>query len=128
MMKLNFSYLYDIGKHIVSCSIILLLCCGFSKLNAQNVSVKGAIQDETGAGLPGASVVIKGTAKGTVTDNDGGFALEAPKGATLLISYVGYDNQEVIVNDNTPSVFGSIRAKPCLKSSLSATAHRTKKM
>lgn len=102
MMKLNFSYLYDIGKHIVSCSIILLLCCGFSKLNAQNVSVKGAIQDETGAGLPGASVVIKGTAKGTVTDNDGGFALEAPKGATLLISYVGYDNQEVIVNDNTP--------------------------
>ena len=93
MMKLNFTYLYDIGKHFISCSIILLLCCGFSNLNAQNLSVKGSIKDESGSGLPGASVVIKGTAKGTVTDNDGNFALEAPKGATLLISYVGFDNQ-----------------------------------
>ena len=102
MMKLNFSYLYDIGKHFISCSIILLLCCGFSNLNAQNLSIKGSIKDESGAGLPGASVVIKGTTKGAVTDNDGNFSLEAPKGGTLLISYVGFDNQEIVVNDNTP--------------------------
>ncbi|MBL7814830.1 MAG: TonB-dependent receptor [Saprospiraceae bacterium] len=102
MMKLNFTYMYDIGKHFVSCSIILLLSCAFSNLNAQNVSVKGLIKDETGSGLPGASIVVKGTAKGTVTDTDGNFALEAPKGGTLVISYVGYDNQEIVVNDNTP--------------------------
>jgi TonB-dependent starch-binding outer membrane protein SusC len=102
MMKLNLAHLNDIGKHIVSCSIILLLCCGFSNLNAQNVSVKGTIQDESGGGLPGASVVVKGTTQGTLTDNDGNFSLEAPKGGTLVISYVGYNTQEISVNDNTP--------------------------
>ncbi|MDZ7876217.1 MAG: TonB-dependent receptor [Saprospiraceae bacterium] len=71
-------------------------------LQAQNVSVTGIIKDESGEGLPGASVVIKGTTQGAITDTNGSFVLDAPKGGTLLISYVGYDSQEIIVNNNTP--------------------------
>ncbi len=75
---------------------------GFSSLQAQNFTVKGSIKDESGLGLPGASVVVKGTTQGSVTDNNGNFSLDASKGSSLVISYVGYVNEEIVVNDNTP--------------------------
>jgi TonB-dependent SusC/RagA subfamily outer membrane receptor len=101
-MKLNLPHWKGIRKRIIISSITLLLSCSFSILQAQNMSIKGSIKDESGQGLPGASVVVKGTSTGAVTDNDGNFTLELAKGSTLIISYVGYDNQEIIVNDNTP--------------------------
>jgi TonB-dependent starch-binding outer membrane protein SusC len=101
-MKVNLPHWNDIGKRIAFCSILLLLSSGFSILQAQNLSLKGSIKDESGSGLPGASIVVTGTTLGVVTDNDGNFSLEAPKGGTLVISYVGFDNQEISINDNTP--------------------------
>jgi TonB-dependent starch-binding outer membrane protein SusC len=101
-MKVNSLHWKDIGKRLAFSSIILLLSCCFSVLQAQNLSLKGSIKDESGSGLPGASITVKGTSQGTVTDNDGNFALEVPKGGTLVISYVGFDNQEININDNTP--------------------------
>jgi TonB-dependent starch-binding outer membrane protein SusC len=103
-MEFRLPHWQDIGKHIISCSILLLLTCVCSNVQAQNLSLKGSVKDDTGLGLPGASIVVKGTSKGVVTDNDGNFALDASKGGILVVSYVGFDNQEVAVNDNTPSV------------------------
>lgn len=51
--------------------------------------------------LPGASVTIKGTLTGTITDPEGRFALSAPEGAVLVISYIGYTTREVPVNAAT---------------------------
>jgi TonB-linked SusC/RagA family outer membrane protein len=60
--------------------------------------VSGTVTDETGAPLPGATVRIKGTVNGTITDLDGKFSIEVGEDAVLLISYVGYILQEISVN------------------------------
>ncbi|MDD2512474.1 MAG: TonB-dependent receptor [Proteiniphilum sp.] len=62
--------------------------------------VRGTVVDEDGESIIGATVQVKGTTQGTVTDLDGNFALSAPAGGTLVISYVGYATQEVAVSAN----------------------------
>lgn len=68
---------------------------------AQEVS--GVVKDETG-GLPGVSVIVKGTTTGTTTDFDGNYRLSANNGDTLVFSYVGYDTQEKTVSGNTMNI------------------------
>lgn len=63
--------------------------------NQQSKLVKGTIVDATGMPVIGANVMVKGTTNGTITDMDGNFSLEAPVGATLVVSYIGLANQEV---------------------------------
>ena len=60
-------------------------------------TIKGVINDEQGETIIGASVIIKGEDTGTTSDMDGRFTLEAPEGAILVISYIGYHTQEVKV-------------------------------
>ncbi|WP_210520036.1 SusC/RagA family TonB-linked outer membrane protein [Hymenobacter terricola] len=64
---------------------------------AADAPVTGRITDENGAGIPGVTVLVKGTTKGTQTDADGRYSLEAPADATLVFSFVGYKTQEVAV-------------------------------
>ena len=68
--------------------------------------ISGTVTDETGAPLPGASVLVKGTTRGTTTDIEGKFVLEVGEGpdVTLEISYVGYYPQEVSVTGQSPLV------------------------
>ncbi|WP_423820168.1 TonB-dependent receptor [Salinimicrobium sp. TIG7-5_MAKvit] len=66
---------------------------------AQTEVITGTVVDESGIPLPGANVIIEGTSTGTLTDFDGNFSIEAARGDVLLISYVGYETQEVIVGD-----------------------------
>lgn len=62
----------------------------------------GRITDENGAGLPGASVLEKGTQTGTVTDGSGAFSLNVSDGATtLVVSSVGYTTQEVAIGNQS---------------------------
>ncbi len=76
---------------------------------AQNM-VKGKVVDaETGESLIGASVVVKGTDQGTVTDLDGMFELRLDNGAyTLVISYTGYETTEVPLNVKGDTDLGTI--------------------
>ena len=60
-------------------------------------TIKGVINDEQGETIIGASVIIKGEDTGTTSDMDGRFTLEAPEGAILVISYIGYHTHEVKV-------------------------------
>lgn len=61
-------------------------------------NITGNVTDEKGEGMPGVSVLIKGTQKGTVTDIDGKFSMELPDGpVVLVVSFVGYNSQEVEV-------------------------------
>lgn len=60
-------------------------------------TIKGVINDEQGETIIGASVIIKGEDTGTTSGMDGRFTLEAPEGAILVISYIGYHTQEVKV-------------------------------
>ena len=70
----------------------------------QSSTVNGKITDANGEPIIGASVVIKGTTNGTITDFDGNFMLEVPAKATLVVSYVGYKTLEVPVNGKTLNI------------------------
>ncbi|HET6557637.1 MAG TPA: TonB-dependent receptor [Prolixibacteraceae bacterium] len=72
-----------------------------NELQQQN-TITGKITDDTGAPIPGVSVVVKGTAIGTVTDNDGNYSLpNVPPNATLVFSFVGMKTQEFVVGNST---------------------------
>jgi TonB-linked SusC/RagA family outer membrane protein len=58
-------------------------------------SVSGIVLDEQGQPIIGASILVKGTSTGAMSDMDGKFALNAAEGKTLVISYVGYERQEL---------------------------------
>lgn len=60
-----------------------------------DVDISGKITDENGEGLPGASVIQKGTANGTTTDLDGNYKLNLPDNAVLVVSFVGYKTAEI---------------------------------
>jgi TonB-linked SusC/RagA family outer membrane protein len=61
--------------------------------------VTGKVSDSNGAGIPGVSILVKGTSTGTVTDANGNFNIDVPDtGAILVFSSIGYRTQEVAVN------------------------------
>ncbi|MHA4742515.1 SusC/RagA family TonB-linked outer membrane protein [Dyadobacter sp. MSC1_007] len=66
-------------------------------------TIKGAVSDEAGAGLPGVSVVLKGTQRGTSTGGSGEFSIDIPDGGqpVLVFSFVGYKSQEVAVGNQS---------------------------
>ncbi len=69
---------------------------------AQQKSITGKVSDQTGSLIPGASVIIKGTTTGAVTDNNGKFTLaNVPEKSTLVFSFVGMKPQEIIVGNKT---------------------------
>ena len=69
-------------------------------LIAQNI-VAGTITDEDGVFLPGASITVLDSNVGTISDFDGKFSIQANTGDTLIVSYVGYTNQEIVVSENS---------------------------
>lgn len=59
------------------------------------------LEQDTGGGLPGVTIVISGTNKGTTTDFDGNFTISANKGDLLIVSYIGFDTQQITIGDET---------------------------
>jgi TonB-linked SusC/RagA family outer membrane protein len=64
------------------------------------ITVRGTVIDEYGEDVIGATIQVRGTTQGTVTDFNGNFTLSAPAGAMLVVSFVGYIAQEVPVREN----------------------------
>lgn len=62
-------------------------------------TINGLVKDDMGEAIIGASIVVKGTSNGTVTDFDGNFTLKCQSGAKLVITYIGYTPQEVAAKD-----------------------------
>jgi len=73
-----------------------------SSAQQQGKKVSGKVTDQTGASLPGVSVVVKGTTTGVITDNDGSYSLTGiPQNATLQFSFVGMKMQEILIGNQT---------------------------
>ena len=68
-------------------------------VSQQKKKVTGVVKDKTGEPVIGANVIERGTTNGTVTDLDGRFTLEVPQNAVLQVSYIGYMEQEIPVNN-----------------------------
>ena len=77
-------------------TLIVMLCfVAFGTLLAQR-TVNGTVSDQSGEPLIGATILVKGTDQGTITDYDGSYSIEVPEGSnTLVISYTGFGTQEM---------------------------------
>lgn len=77
------------------CALLLSL-----QLFARQVSVSGSVVDNTGEPLPGASVVLKGSNMGVVTDIDGNFITKVETGQSLVASFIGFMSREAAVTED----------------------------
>lgn len=80
----------------------------------QDGKIWGIVSDAFGP-IAGANVVVKGTTNGTITDMDGRFSLDAPKGAKLQISYIGYITKELTVDTKTDYVIELVEDSQALE-------------
>lgn len=82
--------------------LVMMLLLGNSAAWAQGRTITGTVTDPSGSALPGVSVQIKGTQRGTNSDADGKYSLaNVPDNATLVLSFIGYTSQEVAVGNRS---------------------------
>ena len=94
-MKLNFSVFRT----------MMLSALLFVGMAAQARVISGTVKDQTGETIISASVVVKGTTIGTVTDFDGNYSLDVPDDAKVLVfSYIGMKTQELNITGSTMNV------------------------
>lgn len=93
-------------RHLQSLRPVLMTCLALAfwlNANAQT-TVRGKVTDETGIGLPGVNILIKGTTTGTTTDANGNYALQLPDDASqriLVFSFIGYETAEQSADGRT---------------------------
>ena len=75
--------------------LLSLMLIFASTLSYAQTEITGTVLDDLGEGVIGATIKEKGTSNGTVTDLDGNFKLNVAEGAILVITYIGFDTQEV---------------------------------
>lgn len=81
-------------------TVFLLFTCVVFSARAQH-QISGKVSDFSGEPLPGVNVVIKGTVNGTVTDANGTYQISTPPYAVLVFSFVGFEVQELSVNNRS---------------------------
>ena len=87
-------------EHLIRRIVFLFaffMYCNFSF--GQGITVTGTVKDNTGTPIPGVTILIKGTSKGTTTNIDGKYSIQAESNSTLVFSFIGYATEEVAVND-----------------------------
>lgn len=72
-----------------------------TSVNQSEKKVSGLVKDANGDPVIGANIAIKGTSMGTITDIDGRFTLNTPEKASLIVSYIGYLPQEIVVGNQS---------------------------
>ena len=75
--------------------VLLMGCFDWAEGFAQQISINGIVKDTSGEPIIGANVIVKGTTNGTITDLDGNFQLSADPSVTIVVSYVGFQTQEL---------------------------------
>ena len=86
-------------EHLTRSLIILFaffMYCNFSF--GQEFTVSGTVKDDAGSPIPGVTILIKGSTKGTTSDIDGKYSIKAETNSVLVFSFVGYSTEEIPVN------------------------------
>lgn len=100
----------NIGYEVSGNQLVLSIIPDLKPLNPQpaeeqkpvDSNIKGSVKDEKGAPLPGVSIVVKGTQRGSLSDTDGNFEVSIPDGEhTIIFSFVGYLSQEIPVGNQS---------------------------
>ncbi|HEU4790723.1 MAG TPA: carboxypeptidase-like regulatory domain-containing protein, partial [Flavobacterium sp.] len=79
----------------------LVLYLGFCTQATAQQMIQGKVTDENNQSLFGVSVAIKGTNKGTNTDAEGKYSIDAKNNATLVFSYIGFKSKQVVISNQT---------------------------
>lgn len=105
LSKILYTLLKETDLHfkVLDNNVIVIARNGVAIVNKK---ISGTVTDEQGNPLIGVTVKVKGTSSGTVTDIHGKFALEVPDNATLVVSSIGFDSQEVTVNGQSELTIG----------------------
>ncbi len=83
-------------------TFIVLAFFMFASVYAQQLKVSGRVTDaSTNESLPGVNVAVKGSGTGTSTDGNGSYSISVNKGSTLVFSFLGYADQEIVVGNST---------------------------
>lgn len=104
--------LKEIGKQTglnfqqVNRNISMRLAKSPSKTNeeivaVQGIGITGVVQDNTGAALPGVTIIVEGSTSGTVSDTDGKYSISAEPGDILVFSFIGFSPQKITVGNQT---------------------------
>lgn len=80
---------------------VALLLLNTTYLLAQSTQISGIVKRAVGEVMPGVTVVLKGTAKGTNTDQNGAYSLDAPPDGMLVFSFIGYQTQQLAIHGKT---------------------------
>lgn len=100
----NLRKLYEVSKQLskISAIAVLLLIALPIISTAQQKTITGTVTDDSGYPLPGATVLLKGTTNGTVTNSDGVYSFPGiPENSTIVFSFMGMLSQEIVVGDKT---------------------------
>ena len=82
--------------------LVCLVWAGNNRLVAQSNDVTGVVKDaRTGETLPGVSILVKDSPRGTITDVNGKYTMQAQQGAILVFSFIGYEKTEITVAGST---------------------------
>jgi len=92
---------FTVVKKIMLTGLILIFFLNISILSVAAAAISGTVTDGTGTPLSGVSINLKGSTIGTTTNTDGKFTLNIPNKGTLVFTYVGYETNEVAVNNQT---------------------------
>ncbi|HOI79928.1 MAG TPA: carboxypeptidase-like regulatory domain-containing protein [Petrimonas sp.] len=81
--------------------MIVLFFALSMRVSGQNSTLKGVVKDVDGIPLIGVNVVEKGTTNGTVTDIDGNFSINVKTHSTVIFTYIGFAEQELVWDGNS---------------------------
>jgi len=97
----NTSLFYELHDNVIIIKPKKLVKEISKKAQQEKRTITGKVIDKTGLGLPGVSVIIKGTSTGASTDIDGNYTLRIPSNGklTILFSFIGMDSQEIVIAD-----------------------------
>ena len=87
-----------VKKLLITLTVILGLCLSTF---AQQLQITGTVKDQTGTPVAGATILIEGTTNGSTSNADGSYTITAPSDAKLLISFIGYQPQQIAVAGKT---------------------------
>lgn len=96
MLRKQFAYFHLGIKLSLSCCLLLLSLLSFAQ---QKITFNGTVSSDKNEPLAGVSVNINGGSAGTTTDANGKFSIQAKKGATLILSFVGYEENKIKLAD-----------------------------
>ncbi|CDA84611.1 tonB-dependent receptor plug [Bacteroides sp. CAG:754] len=95
------------------------------EVNQKKVRITGVVRDENGDVVPGASVIVRGTNNGTVTNIDGQFSLNVEAGNTLVVSFVGYTNAELKITQDKSNYTVDLKPASQLLDEVVVTGYQT---